>query len=161
NLGILVGDGASGTTMQGGITNSGTISASVFNAGILVLSGSAIQGGITNTGDLTGVTAAIDVRGERAATTINQRAGTIRGDILRSTTGLNDTVNVTGGTINGNIVGQGAGTVNFAPGAGNTFTYAASFGFSNVNQVNVNSGTVLLNGDNNSANAVAVNSGGT
>src|SRR5262249_45964955 len=149
NLGILVGDGGSGTTMQGGITNSGTISgggSGFSNVGILVLSGSAIQGGITNTGDLTCVAAAIDVRKESARTRINQRAGTLTGNILLSTTGLNDTVNVTGGTINGNIVGQGAGTVNFELPAGNTFTYAAPFGFSNIAEANINSGTVFLNG---------------
>src|SRR5262249_30281893 len=34
------------------------------------------------------------------------------------------------------------------PGAGNTFTYASGFGFSGVNQVNIHSGTVILNGTN-------------
>src|SRR5262249_7993478 len=71
------------------------------------------------------------------------------------------TVNITGGTVAGNIVGQSAsGTVNFAPGAGNTFTYAAPFGFPGIAQANINSGTVVLNGVN-SASAVAVNSGST
>ena len=50
--------------------------------------------------------------------------------------------------------------VNFALGAGNTFTYAAPFGFSGIAQANINSGTVVLNGVN-SASAVAVNPGGT
>jgi hypothetical protein len=72
-----------------------------------------------------------------------------------------DTVNITGGTIKGNIVGLGSNdTVNFALGAGNTFTYAAPFGFMGMAQANIISGTVLLNGDN-SASLVDVRSGGT
>jgi hypothetical protein len=152
----LIGASPSAVTIPGGILNSGSI---VASTGILVGGGSDISGGITNSGSITGSRAAIDVTGEGAATTINQAGGTINGPILLSA--LGDTVNISGGTVAGNIVGPGAsGTINFALGAGNTFTYAAPFGFSGVNQVNINSGSVVLDGVN-SASAIAVNSGGT
>src|ERR1700719_174405 len=63
-----------------------------------------------------------------------------------------DVLNIFGGTIAGNIVGQGSSnTLNFNLGSG-TFTYDAAYGFSGVNQVNVNSGTVVLNGTNSATN---------
>ena len=90
------------------------------------------------------------------AITINQSAGTVTGAILLSTHG--DILNVSGGAIAGNIVGLGAtDSINFALGA-NTFTYGAAYGFSGINQVNVNSGTVVLNGTNSATN-VAVSGG--
>jgi uncharacterized protein YhjY with autotransporter beta-barrel domain len=171
------------STFVGGITNNGSVTASsigirlvnvpnfigdvVNNGSLVAATGIQVLGGVTfaagnaiiNSGTITGSTSAIDLTGESAPMTIDQRAGVITGPILLSA--LGDTVNVTGGTINGNIVGPGAsGTINFSPGAGNTFTYAATFGFSGVAQANFNSGTVLLNGVN-SASAAAVNSGGT
>jgi uncharacterized protein with beta-barrel porin domain len=130
-------------TVTGSISNSGTINA---KTGIVVSGLAVAGGGITNSGTLTGSTAAIDVTGEGAATTIDQTAGTITGAILLSS--LGDTVNVSGGTINGNITGTGpSGTVNFALGAG-TFTYTNTI--SGVSAVNVNSGTLY---DNNSITA--------
>ena len=42
-------------------------------------------------------------------------------------------------------------TVNFNLGSG-TFTYDTAYGFSGVNQVNINSGTVVLNGTNSATN---------
>ena len=141
------------TTISGKVFSQGTITA---KTGIQVV-GSTITGGISNTGNITGATAAIDLTAEAGATTINQQAGTITGNILLST--LADTVNVTGGAINGNIVGQGSSnTVNFTLGAGNTFTYANSI--TGVNAVNVNSGTVQLNGTI-GANALTIASPGT
>ena len=50
-----------------------------------------------------------------------------------------------------------ADAINFALGA-NTFTYGAAYGFSGINQVNVNSGTVILNGTNSATN-IAVSGG--
>jgi uncharacterized protein with beta-barrel porin domain len=148
---FTVNGGAS--SVSGGVLNQGSINA---KTGIMVTGGSILTGGITNSGSLTGTTAAIDVRGEGAATTINQQAGSISGNILLSA--LADTVNVTGGTISGNIVGQGtSNTVNFAPGAGNTFTYANAI--SGVNAVNVNSGILNLTGSI-ASTLTTVNSGG-
>jgi uncharacterized protein with beta-barrel porin domain len=142
---------AGASTVGGSIINQGTINAAT---GIMVTGGSTVTGGITNSGNIAGSTSAIDVRGEGAATTINQQAGTIGGAILLSA--LGDTVNVTGGAINGNIVGQGAtGTVNFAVGAGNGFSYSNSI--TGVNAVNINSGTLF---DNNSITATTVNVNG-
>jgi uncharacterized protein with beta-barrel porin domain len=145
-----------GTSIGGGIVNQGSISA---KTGIVVGGLSTVTGGITNTGNITGSGGtAIDLitsfGGEGAATTINQEAGTITGNILLSS--LGDTVNVTGGAIAGNIVGTGAsGTVNFALGAG-TFSYANAI--SGVAAVNVNSGTLF---DNSSiaATLVSINGG--
>ena len=67
-------------------------------------------------------------------------------------------LNIAGDSIAGDIIGAGSSnTINFVAGAG-TFTYGASFGFSGINQVNVNSGDIILNGTNGAAN-VAVNGG--
>ena len=139
------------SSVAGGIVNAGAITA---KTGIMVTGGSTVAGGIANTGAITGSRAAIDLTGEGAATTINQQGGAINGAILLSK--LADTVNVSGGAINGNIVGGGASnTINFNLGAG-TFTYGAAYGFSGVGQVNVNSGTVELDGTNSAANPIAV-----
>jgi uncharacterized protein with beta-barrel porin domain len=140
------------SAVTGGVANQGTITA---KTGIMVTGGSTVDS-ITNSGSLTGTTAAIDVTGEGAATTINQQAGTITGNILLSA--LADTVNITGGALSGNIVGQGSSnTVNFAPGAGNTFTYANAI--TGVNAVNVNSGILNLTGSI-ASTLTTVNSGG-
>ena len=79
--------------------------------------------------------------------TIDQTGGLISGAVnLSSHPGIVDVLNISGGTINGNIVGMGSSdTINFALGNG-TFTYAAPFGFSGIDTVNVNSGTVVLDG---------------
>ena len=139
------------STVTGGITNQGTITA---KTGIMVTGGSTVDF-ITNTGTITGTGGtAIDVRNEGAATVINQQGGTITGNILLSA--LGDTVNVTGGSIAGNIVGQGSSsTLNFSLGSG-TFTYTNSF--TTINQVNFNSGTVTLEGADTATN-VAINGG--
>jgi hypothetical protein len=142
------------SNFSGGITNSGIISG---KTGILVYGVSTFSGAIANSGNITGTGgAAIDVSGANNAITIDQMGGTITGAIKLSA--FADVLNVTGGTINGNIVGRGSSdTINFALGTG-TFTYASAYGFSGVNQVNINSGTVILNGVNNATN-VAVNGG--
>jgi uncharacterized protein with beta-barrel porin domain len=99
---------------------------------------------------------AIDVSQATSPVTIDQTGGLISGMIKLSSQA--DALNVSGGTIAGNIVGKGTSdTVNFALGSG-TFTYGSAFGFTGVNQVNVNSGTVILDGTNSATN-VTVNSG--
>jgi uncharacterized protein with beta-barrel porin domain len=142
---------AGAASVGGSVVNQGTITAAT---GIMVTGGSTV-GGISNTGNLTGTTAAIDVTGEGAATTISQGGGTITGNILLSTHG--DTVNVTGGAISGNIVGQASsGTVNFALGSG-SFTYGNTI--SGVDAVNINSGTVNFTGTNSYTGGTDVNGG--
>src|SRR6202035_1235623 len=140
------------STISGQVVNQGTITA---KTGIQVV-GSAITGGITNSGSITGTHAAIDLTGESAATTVNQTAGTINGNILLSP--LGDTVNVTGGTLS-NIIGPGSsGTVNFAPSSG-SFSYAGTI--SGVSAVNINSGIVTFTSANTYGGATNVNAGGT
>ncbi len=137
------------TTFAGGIANAGTITALVD--GIVVGSGVTFAAGsaIVNSGTITGGVAAIDVSLATSPVTINQTAGSIGGAIKLSTNA--DVLNVSGGTINGNIVGAGTrDTINFNLGAGNTFTYASNF--TGVNQVNINSGTLILNGANSATN---------
>lgn len=166
------------STFSGGITNSGTItsvshgilvSGATFtgnisgtisgNVGIAILSGLTFAGGsaIVNSGTITGTGGtAIDVSGATSPVTIDHQAGLLSGAVNLSA--FADQLNISGGTVNGNIVGQGSSnTVNFALGGG-TFTYGSAFGFSGINQVNVNSGTVILDGTN-SANTIAVNAG--
>ena len=163
-VGILLGGqvqpsatGVTISTFAGGITNSGNIRATT---GILV-DGAVLTfiGAIANSGTISGAGGtAIDVSLARNAMTINQTAGLISGDIKLSAHA--DVLNITGGTVSGNIIGAGTSdTVNFAPGSGNTFIYGPGFGFSGVNQVNINSGTVILNGANSATNVDVV--GGT
>jgi len=152
-VGIALASGVGISTFSGGITNMGSISA---NTGILVGSVGAFDGHIVNAGTISGTVAAIDLSGATVALTVDQNGGLLSGDVKLSTNG--DMLNVRGGTINGNIIDQNAtGTINFTLGAA-TFTYGTAFGFTNVGQVNVNSGTVILDGAN-SANNVAVNGG--
>ena len=135
----VVGEGSSST-----INNAGTLTGS-FDG--IFLTG---PGTITNTGTITGPNAAIDVKSATGAVTINQNAGTITGAIKLSANA--DMLNVAGGAIDGNIIGKGTSdTINFALASG-TFTYGSGFGFSGINQVNVNSGTVILNGTNSATN---------
>jgi outer membrane autotransporter protein len=146
------------SSFSGGITNSGAISG---RSGIVVSGGTTFSGGIVNSGNITGTAGtAINVSAAPNAMTIDQMAGTIAGAVKLSP--FADVVNVTGGAINGNIVGNNAGKaagnqVNFALGSG-TFTYGSTFSISGVNQINVNSGLVILDGTNSAAN-VAVNGG--
>jgi len=140
------------STISGQVVNQGTIAA---KTGIKVV-GSTISGGIFNTGSIMGTTAAIDLTAEATATTVNQAAGTISGNILLS--GLGDIVNITGGTLS-NIVGPGSsGTVNFAPSSG-SFTYASTI--SGVAAVNINSGLVSFTGTNTYTGVTNVNGGAT
>ncbi|WP_294538151.1 autotransporter domain-containing protein [uncultured Rhodoblastus sp.] len=137
------------STFAGNISNSGTISAAngiVIGSGVSFAAGSAI----VNSGTLIGSTAAIDVSAATSPVTINQTGGLISGAIKLSSNA--DVLNVSGGAIAGNIVGAGtANTLNFALGAG-TFTYGSAYGFTGINQVNVNSGLVILNGVNSASN---------
>jgi len=173
------------SSFAGGITNSGTIattchggttcagiyinnvamfSGNISNAGTIAGSpGISIGGNVTfaagsaivNSGTITSSAAAIDVSQATSAVTIDQTGGVINGTIKLSANA--DVLNISGGTINGNIIGAGASdTINFAPGAGNGLRYAGSF--SGINQVNINSGTVILNGSN-IASQVDVNAG--
>jgi uncharacterized protein with beta-barrel porin domain len=145
------------TTFGGNVSNSGTITAGV---GIEVLAGVtfAAGGALVNSGNITGTTTAIDASAATAPVTIDQSGGTITGTIKLSANA--DVLNITGGTINGNIVGQGSSdTINFAPsGFLGTFTYATPYGFTGINQVNINSGFVVLNGNDNATN-IDVNGG--
>ncbi len=119
---------------------------------------------VVNSGIITGTGGtAIYVSTAAGAATVDQNAGIITGAIELGS--VDDTLNVSGGTINGNIIGRGAGgggVINFTLGAGNTFTYAAAYGFSGFDQVNIESGTVVLNGVNSAVNiAVGSSLGGT
>jgi uncharacterized protein with beta-barrel porin domain len=145
------------TTFGGNVSNSGTISAAI---GIEVLSGVtfAAGGAIVNSGNISGTMAAIDASNATAPVTIDQTGGTMTGAIKLSANA--DVLNITGGTIDGNIVGKGSSdTINFAPsGFLGNFTYAAPYGFTGINQVNINSGFVVLNGTDNATN-IDVNGG--
>ncbi len=146
------------TAFSGNISNAGVITAKTgivigIGNGVTFVSGSAIvnSGTITGTGGT-----AIDVRGASNAVTIDQNARSIIGNILLSSNA--DTLNVAGGTISGNVIGSGSSdTINIAPVG--TFTDASPYGFSNINQVNVNSGSVVLNGVNSATNLTVA--GGT
>jgi uncharacterized protein with beta-barrel porin domain len=172
------------STFSGGISNSGTITAhtgirlgsssaakavssfsgNISNSGkIIATTGIDIGNGVTfaagatvvNSGTITATTA-INVHSVAGAVTVDQNAGTITGAIKLSSTG--DTLNVNGGSISGNITGPAAGgVISFTLGAGNTFTYNSNF--TSFTAVDINSGTVVLNG-NDSAITMSVFSGG-
>ena len=97
------------------VENMGTI-ASETSAGIL-LENVTFTGSIANYGTISGATAAIDTRTSLGNVVIDQRAGSIDGDIL---TGAGDDVlNITGGALNGNIdLGAGSNQVNIASASG-------------------------------------------
>ena len=129
------------------IVNSGTINATVMEGG----NGAA---SLTNSGTIydPGSTAIKLISGSGANTLTLLQGSSITGDILLN----GGTVNVNAsGLIAGNITG--GTTLNFAVGPG-TFTYGAAFGFSGFNQVNLSSGTVILNGVNSATN-IAVTGG--
>jgi uncharacterized protein with beta-barrel porin domain len=117
-------------TVVGGIVNTGSISGVT---GIAVTKGSVIPGGITTSGTINGSTAAINLSGEGAPTTIT----------------------VLGGAITGNVIG-GSDTMNFTLGSG-SFSYSNTI--SGMTAVNVNSGT-LFDGGSISAGSVHINGGG-
>src|ERR1700722_18669427 len=129
---------------SGNISNAGTITGPTgirFLNGVTFAAGSAL----INSGTITGSTAAIDLQRATSPLTIDQTGGAINGAIRLSSNA--DVFNISGGAINGNIIGAGSSdTINFAPGAGNSVTYANSF--TAINQVNIDSGTVVLNGSN-------------
>jgi uncharacterized protein with beta-barrel porin domain len=131
------------STFIGNVSNAGTITG---QTGIRIGAGVTFFGGaIINTGTITGTSAAIDVTGMTSAVTILQAGGTLNGAVKLAANF--DVFDITGGIINGNIVGAGThDTVNFNPGAGNTFTYNSNF--TGINQVNILSGTAVLNGAN-------------
>jgi uncharacterized protein with beta-barrel porin domain len=152
--GIFVG--AAGA-FSGGISNSGTISAAT-GIEIAAAFGFAAGSDVVNSGTISGSTAAIDASIATSPVTIDQTAGLISGAIKLSA--YADVLNISGGTIAGNILGQGTSdTINFMPGAGAAFTYASAYGFTGVNQVDIDAGTTVLEGSN-SATATAVNAGG-
>jgi uncharacterized protein with beta-barrel porin domain len=144
------------STFLGGITNSGTINALT---GILINSTvSRFSGAIANTGTISGTGGtAIDLSAAGNAIIINQSAGLIAGNVKLSAFG--DHFNITGGAVAGDIIGPGSsGTVNFAPGTGNSFNYSNAI--TGVSGVVVQSGTLF---DNNAitATSVTINGGAT
>jgi uncharacterized protein with beta-barrel porin domain len=136
------------STFSGNVSNSGIIAGPTgigVGSSVTFSSGSAI----VNSGTITGSVAAIDVSSATSPVTIDQTAGTMSGAIKLSAHA--DVLNISGGTINGNIVGAGTSdTVNFQLGAGTIYT--DNNAFTGVNQVNIESGTVVLNGANSATN---------
>lgn len=143
------------SSFAGNISNSGAITAQTgiaVGANVTFAPGAAI----INSGTITGSVAAIDASNASSAVTIKQTGGLISGAILLSS--YADQLNISGGTIAGNIVGRGSGnTINFTLGSG-VFTYGSAYSFTGINQVNVNSGLVVLDGINSATN-VTVNGG--
>ncbi len=134
-------------SFTGNLSNFGTITA---RTGVNILAGVTFGGGaaIVNSGTISGSGAALDASNASSAVIIDQTAGLISGAIKLSANA--DKLNISGGTISGNIVGSGSrDAINFNLGAGNVFTYASIF--TGINQVDINSGTVVLNGANTAA----------
>ncbi len=157
-------------TFGGGITNSGTIVAGSVgillggSPGVTTVQIATFQGNISNSGTIvayTGIAIGSGVTFAPGSAIVNTGiiAGTggIAINVAFATTPV--TIDINGGAIIGNMLGSfGNGdTINFALGSG-AFTYGAAYGFSGFDQVNVNSGTVILDGANSATN-VAVNGG--
>jgi uncharacterized protein with beta-barrel porin domain len=114
-----------GSTVTGGIVNSGTITAT-GKTGIGVQSASPIGGGITNTGMISGSTSAIDLSLETGGSTVvHQAGGALIGAVKLSATA--DVLSFTGGTISGAVTGV-AGNQDLVAisGEGAVFTPTAS-----------------------------------
>ena len=142
------------STFYGNISNTGTIAG---NIGIVIGTVSTFSGAIVNSGVIIGTGGtAIDVSAAGSAIIIDQNGGSVTGNILLSPNA--DVVNLTGGTIAGNIVGQSAGTLNFNLGNGTTYTDSNTF--TNLSAINIESGTVVLNGTD-SAVTLSVSAGAT
>jgi uncharacterized protein with beta-barrel porin domain len=141
------------TSFAGSIINSNFISS---QTGIKI--GPDVIGAVVvNTGTVVGTVAAIDTSLNTSPAAIDQQGGLLSGKIMLSTNA--DVLNVSGGSIAGNIVGAGSSnTIDFGLGAGNTFTYGSTFSLTGINQVNVTSGTVILDGQNHATN-IAVTGG--
>lgn len=158
--GTAAGISDSGTI--GSILNSGTIM-SPQGAGINIAAGGSITAGIINAaggliqgGPSNGSGTAIDDSAGTNALSITT-AGTIVGAIKLGPAG--DTLNVTGGSITGAIIGQSGShdILNFnAPG---TFTTGGSI--ANVDTINVNTNTVVVQQSVSSAIAFNVAAGAT
>jgi uncharacterized protein with beta-barrel porin domain len=158
------GDGVLATsvgvsTYSGGFTNSGTITA---KTGVNV-SAQTFNGLIVNSGNITGTGGtAIEIGGGTNPVTFDQEDGTITGALILTSGVAGDVLNVAGGVVNGNISDtNGTGTLNFNLGSG-AFTYGSGFHFSGMTSVNVNSGTVILDGagDGGAGTLVSVAAGG-
>ena len=147
----------SSTSAGGGITNAGTISGATgikISGNVVFAAGTAIvnTGNITGTGG-TAITAAADA----SSVVIDQNAGKITGNVLLSSHA--DVMTIAGGTVVGNITGAGSSdTLNFS--LASSATYTDSNNFTGLNQVNITSGTVLLDGTDSATN-IDVLSGAT
>ncbi len=128
------------------IVNSGTINTLVVERG-------GVAATLTNSGTISNPgSTAINLNSLGANTLTLLQGSSVTGDILLN----GGIVNVdASGLIAGNITG--GTTLNFAVGPG-TFTYGAAFGFTGFNQLNLSSGTVILNGTNSATN-IAVSGG--
>ena len=144
------------STFSGNISNAGKITGAT---GIVIQSGVTFAGGaaIVNSGTITGSVIAINASTASSAVTIDQNAGTIAGNVLLSLHA--DVMTIAGGTVAGNIVGSGSSdTLNFSLGSGVTYTESTN-NFTAINQVNVNSGTLVLNNTDNATNVDVFSSG--
>jgi len=106
-------------------------------------SGFTFTGDVNTHADISGGNGiAIDASGTTSNFTINQAAGTITGDVLL---GAGDIIfNISGGEVIGDIIGLGTGTVNVNAGAGNSLSF---YGIENIEDYNIQSGTVIQLGD--------------
>ena len=131
-------------------TNSGTV-----NGEFRI---SAVAGNATGTNSGT-VNGDVLMGGGTSSFTNSGTINGLNGTAIQFSGGINNMLTLQqGSSITGNIVGAGAGdTLNFTLGP-SVFTYGAASGFSGFNQVNVNSGMVILNGTNSAAN-IQVNGG--
>jgi len=91
----------SGAGGSGSIINNGAISA---RTGIFLRTGGTIAGTIQNTGTVTGTTAAVDISGDSAATTVDQNAGAMLGAVKLSASHA-DLMAVNGGLLDGQVTG--------------------------------------------------------
>ena len=167
NAGLIQAAGANGIAINntgtiGSIINSGLIIAPLGTAIAIGVAGE-IPNGITNTatgliqgGPSTGSGVAIDNSVGTHSLAIFT-AGTVIGAIKLGPAG--DTLNVTGGSIAGSIIGQAGSNdiLNFSPSG--TFTTGGSI--DNVDTVNVNTNTLILQNPVSSAVAFNVASGAT
>lgn len=159
NTGSIIASASASSTMP--VTATAT--------GIAVTNGTTIDGGIVNTGTISAqgslVSNAINIDGAGAAMTIALEDGDVTGDI-RMVNANADTIDWSGGTLDGDIYGGGGDTINVFAGIDNEFDFEGDIDTIATINVNTTAGALnevllRLNGTGTNIGALNVNQNGT
>lgn len=148
---------------------SSTLPVTATATGISVTNGAIVDGGIVNTGTISAqgslVSNAIRIDGAGAAMTIALEDGDVTGDI-RMVNAHADTIDWSGGTLEGDIYGAGGDTINVFAGVDDEFDFEGDIDTIATINVNTTAGALnevllRLNGTGTNIGALNVNQNGT